>query len=189
MKNKSTVSPVNTVLEWISAPSLSHCPPLHFPITHTVLVITSSIQLFPVNPCSPPNLCRPYFPVSLQFSHSGFIAFFSLTASSLSLSLFAAIPPSLFHSLTQRAVFRRNPILSLFSNLLFHFTPILSHCSAHTIPTPPSFQPFSLSPQTHTHTHIHRRVHTHMHKCSQTFAQLHKHKGKKGRCRKQKMLN
>lgn len=105
--------------------SFTFCPPLYFSITRSLPAPTLSIRLFPFNPCSPPNLnhlrCR-HFPVPLQFSQTGFIAFFSLSLARCIISVSLCLRPS-----AQRAVFPRNPILSLFLNPLFHFTSILSH--------------------------------------------------------------
>lgn len=127
------------------------CPSPRFSITHSVCVLTLSVHLFPFNPCSPPNLnhlCCPHFFISPQFPRTGCAAFFSL---SLALSIIpASFSPSFFYSLTHRAVFRGKSNPLSFLNPLFHFTPILSHCSAHTIPAPPAFQTLFLCFHKHT---------------------------------------
>lgn len=92
----------------------------------------------------------------------GFWKPFSRCLHPLSLSLPASLCLS-FALWPRGPCFPPNPILSLFFfvlNLLFHFTPLLSHCSAHTIPTPPPFQLSSVSTNGRAHKHLHDCMNT-----------------------------
>lgn len=105
----------------------------------------------------PPSPCIS-FPLTLSSrvssSFSRFSAIFSIKIHSLFLAphLSTSVPPSLYHTLTQRPMFRRNPILSLFK-ICCSISQPFCHTAVHTqYPLLPHSNPFSPSPKTHKHT-------------------------------------
>lgn len=127
-------------------PVFHFLPPLLIPHNSLTTCPHSLHPSFPLTcPPKPCHLSHTHFPVSLQFSRPSFTALFSLFPVPASSPPFSPpLPPSFCLSLARslslsdpegHVSLKSNPLS--FLNLLFHFTPILSHCSAHTIPAPP----------------------------------------------------